>query len=90
MATFISMRARTTIENFLDSVKSRKPPVCDVEIGHRSATICHLGTSRFASARKVQRDPAAERIIGDDEAAAMVARPHRRALYDLSRRVLGA
>lgn len=64
-------------QNFLDSVKSRKPPVCDVEIGHRSATICHLGNIAIRLGRKVQWDPAAERIIGDDEAAAMVARPHR-------------
>ena len=30
-------------QNWLDCIKSRKLPVCDVEIGHRSATVCHLG-----------------------------------------------
>ncbi|AGA25361.1 Gfo/Idh/MocA family protein [Singulisphaera acidiphila] len=64
-------------QNFLDCVKSRKTPICDVEIGHRSATICHLGNIAIRLGRKVQWDPAAERIIGDDEAAAMASRPHR-------------
>jgi predicted dehydrogenase len=64
-------------QNFLDCVKSRKKPVCDVEIGHRSATICHLGNIAIRLGRKIQWDPAAERIVGDDEAAAMVSRPHR-------------
>ena len=34
---------RTTTPNFLDCIKSRKLPICDVAIGHRSATVCHLG-----------------------------------------------
>ena len=29
--------------NWLDCIKSRKLPICDVAIGHRSATVCHLG-----------------------------------------------
>jgi len=64
-------------QNFLDCVKSRKKPVCDVEIGHRSASICHLGNIAIRLGRKIQWDPAAERIVGDDEAAAMTSRPHR-------------
>jgi nitroimidazol reductase NimA-like FMN-containing flavoprotein (pyridoxamine 5'-phosphate oxidase superfamily) len=30
-------------QNWLDCIKSRKLPICDVAIGHRSATVCHLG-----------------------------------------------
>src|SRR5262249_53481153 len=29
--------------NWLDCIQSRKRPICDVEIGHRSVTVCHLG-----------------------------------------------
>ena len=30
-------------KNWLDCIKSRELPICDVAIGHRSATVCHLG-----------------------------------------------
>jgi hypothetical protein len=38
--------ARNHHRNFVDCIKDRKKCVCDVETGHRSATVCHLGTSR--------------------------------------------
>ncbi len=64
-------------QNFLDCVKSRKRPICDVEIGHRSATVCHLANIVARLGRKVCWDPATEQIVGDDQAAAMLDRPHR-------------
>jgi len=64
-------------QNFLDCVKSRKRPIADVEIGHRSATVCHLGNIAIRLGRKIQWDPKLERIIGDDQAAAMLSRPYR-------------
>ncbi len=38
--------ATTTFATFLDCVKSRSEPAAPVEIGHRSATVCHLGQHR--------------------------------------------
>ncbi|MGV3608581.1 MAG: Gfo/Idh/MocA family protein [Planctomycetaceae bacterium] len=67
--------------NFLDSLKSRTLPICDVEIGHRSATICHLGNIAIQLGRKLNWDPVKEQFVGDDEASAMVSRPYR-AGYD--------
>ncbi len=64
-------------QNFLDCVKSRKRPICDVEIGHRSATVCHLGNIVARLGRKVNWDPTSERIVNDEEASAMLSRPHR-------------
>lgn len=63
--------------NWLDCVKTRKLPICDVEIGHRSATVCHLGNIALRIGRKVAWDPAKEEIVGDKEAAAMLSRPYR-------------
>jgi predicted dehydrogenase len=63
--------------NFLECIKSRKLPICDVEIGHRSATVCHLNNIVARLGRKIQWDAASEKIIGDDEAAAMLSRPYR-------------
>lgn len=63
--------------NWLDCIKSRKLPICDVEIGHRSATVCHLGNIAIRTGRKLTWDPAKEEIVGDKEAAAMLHRPYR-------------
>lgn len=64
-------------QNFLDCIKSRELPICDVEIGHRSATVCHLGNIAARLGRKIQWDPVNETIVDDSEAAAMVSRPYR-------------
>jgi len=64
-------------QNFLDCVKSRTRPIADVEIGHRSATVCHLGNLAVRLGRKFTWDPKAETIVGDDQARAMLARPYR-------------
>ncbi len=63
--------------DFLACVKSGKLPICDVEIGHRTATVCHLGNLCVLSGRAIQWDPVEEQIVGDDEANAMVNRPYR-------------
>lgn len=64
-------------QNFLDCIKSRELPICDVEIGHRSATVCHLGNIAARLGRKIQWDPVNETIVDDADAAAMVSRPYR-------------
>lgn len=64
-------------QNFLECMSSRKLPICDVEIGHRSATACHLGNIVARLGRKIEWDSAKEQIIGDDEATEMLSRPYR-------------
>ncbi len=63
--------------NFLECVASRKRPICDVEIGHRSAVACHLGNIAARTSQKIVWDAAAEKIVGDAELAAMIERPYR-------------
>ena len=63
--------------NFLDCVKSRELPTCDVEIGHRSATACHLGNIAIRLGRTIKWDAENEKFLGDDEAQAMISRPYR-------------
>ena len=65
------------VRNFLDAVRSRQDPIQPVEVGHRTATICHLGNIAMRLKRKIRWDPDRERILGDDEAAAMLSRPNR-------------
>ncbi len=56
------------LQNWLDCIKTRKRPVADVEIGHRSATVCHLGNIARLLGRKLQWDPRREVFTDDDEA----------------------
>ncbi len=65
-------------QNFLDCIKSREKPICDVEIGHRSATVCHLGNIVCRLGRGIQWDPTKEEIVGDTEAQAMVDKAYRK------------
>ena len=50
------------IRNFLDCVKSRKVPNADVEVGHRSTTISHLGNIALTTESRIEWDPVNERI----------------------------
>ena len=70
-------RSKNHHQNFLDCIKSRELPVADVEIGHRSATACHLGNIVARLGRGVKWDPKAERFVGDEQAQSMTDRPYR-------------
>jgi predicted dehydrogenase len=69
-------------ENWLDCIRSRKQPICTAEIGHRTATICHLSGIAERLGRTIHWDPAKEEILNDAEAARWFDRP-RRAPYVL-------
>ncbi|MDA1275345.1 MAG: Gfo/Idh/MocA family oxidoreductase [Verrucomicrobia bacterium] len=43
--------------DWLNCIRSRKRPVADVEIGARSATVCHLGNLAYWNGRKLRWDP---------------------------------
>jgi len=64
-------------QNWLECIKSRKPTICDVEIGHRSATVCHLGNIAIRAGRKINWDPAKQEIIGDEEASKRLTYAYR-------------
>lgn len=52
------------VRNFLDCVKSREEPNAPIEVGHRSASICHLGNIALKLEAKLEWDPKAERFKG--------------------------
>ena len=64
--------------NFFECVKTRKAPICEAEIGHRSASVCHLGVIAIRLGRKLAWDPAKEQFVGDAEANGFVAREQRK------------
>jgi predicted dehydrogenase len=63
--------------NFIECVKSRTTPVSDVHSHHRAMTTCHLANIAIRLGRKIEWDPVAEKIVGDDEAAAFERRQQR-------------
>jgi predicted dehydrogenase len=68
------------MQNFFDCVRSRKLPICDVETGHRSATMCHLGAISMRTGKKLRWDANMERFTGwhAHKANAYVAREMRK------------
>jgi len=66
------------LQDWVECMKTRKNPSADVEIGHRSATLCHLGNIGRWTGRKLRWDPVKETFPGDLDATALVAREQRK------------
>jgi predicted dehydrogenase len=56
------------IANWLDCIKTRQRPICDVEVGARSVTVCHLGNLAYWHRRPLKWDPQRWSFVGDHEA----------------------
>ncbi|MCW5978378.1 MAG: Gfo/Idh/MocA family oxidoreductase [Bryobacteraceae bacterium] len=65
-------------KNFLESVKSRKRPNADVEIGRLSTTLCHLGNISQHLRREIVFDPKTETFPGDEAANSYLVKEYRR------------
>ncbi len=63
--------------DWLNSIKTRKPPVAPAEVGHRACTNCLISHVAMKLPRKLYWDPDKERFINDDEANALLSRPQR-------------
>ncbi|MCD6395253.1 MAG: Gfo/Idh/MocA family oxidoreductase [Planctomycetes bacterium] len=63
--------------DFLDCIRTRKKPICDVEIGCRSATVCHIGNIAYLLERPLKWDPVKERFVGDEDANRHLSRSMR-------------
>jgi len=70
-------QARWHMRNWLDCIRSRNRPVADVEIGHRSVSVCHLANIVRAVGRPLRWDAAREEFEGDEEANRYLERPRR-------------
>lgn len=63
--------------NFLDCVKSRREPYFPAEIGHRVATVCHIGNISALLGRPLRWDPVRERFPDEPEANRHIDRAMR-------------
>ncbi|MBM4085833.1 MAG: hypothetical protein FJ272_13680 [Planctomycetes bacterium] len=64
-------------QDLLSCIRTRQRPVCDVEIGCRSVSVCHLGNIAYWLKRPLKWDPVKEQFIGDDAANQWLDRPKR-------------
>jgi predicted dehydrogenase len=69
--------------NLLDAIKTGKEPVATAEIGHRTASVCHLNNIAMLLGRKLKWDPAKEQFADDSEANSLVT-PKMRSPWKLS------
>ena len=64
-------------QNFLDCIRDGKTPNADIEIGHQTAGLCHLGNIATRIGRVIRFDPETEEVAGDTAAAAFLRRQYR-------------
>jgi len=66
------------VRNFIESVRSRKKPDADVDAGHRSSIVSHLGNIAFRTGHKIHWDAAKEQITDDAAASRLLGRQARK------------
>lgn len=61
-------------KDFFDAMRKRSKPICDVEIGHRTASVCNIGNIAYQLNRPLQWNPKKELFKNDKEANALLGR----------------
>jgi predicted dehydrogenase len=64
--------------NFIECLRSRKTPIADAEVGHRSTTIAHLGNIAFKAGRRLTWDASKEEFVNDPKASKLLGRKARK------------
>ena len=63
--------------NWIDCIRSRQRPLCDVEIGARSNAYTQLGNLAYWHGRRLKWDTKNWRFVGDREADSWLDNPRR-------------
>ncbi len=71
-------------QNFIECVKNRKAEnlLADIEEGHYSSMLCHLGNISYRTGRRLVFDPKSETFPSDPEANKFLSRQYRKG-YEL-------
>ena len=66
-------------QNFIDCVKSRKHEdlIADIEEGHYSSLLCHLGNIAYFTGRRLEFDSSSETFPADSQANELLHRQYR-------------
>jgi predicted dehydrogenase len=68
---------RVHMKDFLAAIDARSKPVADIEQGFISTTSCILANMAMDLGRTLEYDPASGRVVNDEEANRLLARPYR-------------
>ena len=60
-------------KDFLNAIRNRSMPICDVEIGHRTASVCNIGNIAYALNKSLTWNPKSEKF-NDAAANALLGR----------------
>jgi hypothetical protein len=63
--------------NFLECIRTGKRSNADIEIGHLSSSLSHLGNIATRIGHTLRFDPKTEKFLGDRKAAQLVRRRYR-------------
>lgn len=70
-------RSDNHYQDWLDAIKNRTKPVADIEIGHRTASICNLANIAYELKRPLIWNPETEKFKNDYYANSMLGREYR-------------
>ncbi|MDR2982638.1 MAG: Gfo/Idh/MocA family oxidoreductase [Puniceicoccales bacterium] len=70
-------KSRSHMGDFIECVRTRKNPISDIAIGHRTTTICNIGNIAMQLRRPLQWDPSKEEFVNDAVANRMRSRAMR-------------
>jgi predicted dehydrogenase len=57
------------VGNFLECVKSRQKPICDIESGHQSSAACLLGNVALRTRERIDFDPLKQELVNPTPSA---------------------
>jgi predicted dehydrogenase len=77
IASDTSEQSIAHLRNFIDCVKTRSGPAADIETGHISSALCHLGNIAYRVGREVTLESASGTFSGDREADLLLSRAYR-------------
>lgn len=64
-------------QDWIDAIRNRTKPISDVEVGHRTGSVCNITNIAYELQRPLLWDPVKERFTGDDYANTMLGRAYR-------------
>lgn len=70
-------RSENHHEDWLAAIKNRTRPICDVEVGHRTASVCNIANIAYALQRPLEWNPVLEQFVDDPGADLMLDRAYR-------------
>ena len=63
--------------DWLDAVRTRQKPICDIAIGYSTVVVCHIGNIAYQLKRPLKFDQAKQEFVNDADATALMGRTMR-------------